>query len=174
MNLTDRWEDPAKHSQAWAERSLRLAALVSGPAVIEFGAGQQVVRQSLIDRGLTYVATDLTMRDGIAYEVDLNSETLAPIPHFDSAILSGVLEYVRDVPRVFNYLKESVNEVVFSYALAPHDLTVADLQTRTKNLWRSHYSLRGLCDVVASAGANMMLAGTWRSQALFRAWWLEP
>lgn len=112
----ERWSNAASLMPAWNMRSELIAKLVpENSTVFEFGAGVGALQQHL-SSSCTYQKSDLVDRDGETEIFDLNAENLLPIVGFDTAVLSGVLEYIHDVPRTINFLAANFKRVLLSYA----------------------------------------------------------
>jgi Methyltransferase domain len=112
-----RWSDASSLEASWKPRTQRAAALVpNGSRVIEFGAGNRNLERYL-DPSCTYAASDIVDRGPGTIMCNLN---LRPLPDlgtdvYDVAVLLGVLEYLRDVPSVLDWLAEHVHACVLSY-----------------------------------------------------------
>lgn len=163
------WGDVDTHSHNWDERTFLLAKACKGPKVLELGAGRAVARFYFQrEPGFSYTATDVTLNENIDQVIDLNEKNFFNLgnQHFDSAMLSGVLEYVDDLPSTFTFLFGYADELVFSYVPASHDLSVAELKYRIEQGWHSHYSVRTLIDLFAYRGQVVDYLGLWHKQHL--------
>jgi Methyltransferase domain len=115
-----RWSDSRNIFASWESRTQRAAALVPPDSrVIEFGAGNRVLERHL-HRSCTYTPSDIVDRGPATIVCDLN---LRPLPNlgvdaYDVAVFMGVLEYVRDMPSVLDWLADLVSTCVLSYACA--------------------------------------------------------
>ena len=106
------WKDTSTWPVAWEDRTRKMAELIAdGESVIEFGCGNQVL-SSLVSY---YTAVDLYDRGNGTIICDLNAETLPEFKSHDVAFLSGVIEYINDVPRLIEMLSETAEAVVCSY-----------------------------------------------------------
>ena len=115
-----RWADPSNIFAAWEPRNKQLAALVpKNSRVIEFGAGRRVFERHL-DPSCTYVPSDIVDRGPGTLVFDLNERPLPDLgaDRHDVAVFSGVLEYVRDVPSLIDWLATCVTGCVLTYAPA--------------------------------------------------------
>lgn len=168
-----RWRSLEDHDPHWDARTIVVANAVRGPRVIEFGAGRCTARETLVAKGMYYYATDAFPSGLCDRVVDLNWEELPTLPRFDSALMSGVLEYVSDLPRCFEWLRSVADELVFTYVPAAQDLSLDEFGARSR-YWHSHYSIRGLVDALANTGASTALLGQWNEHAVIRAVWREP
>ena len=112
LKKTDRrrWADPDSLYASWEPRNKQVAALVpKNSRVIEFGAGKRVLERYL-DPSCTYVPSDVVDRGPGTILCDLNQRPLPALGSdvYDVAVLSGVLEYVRDVPSMLDWLTKQV------------------------------------------------------------------
>ncbi len=158
-----RWSNMANLATDWDSRTRQMAGLVRpGTSVVEFGAGRQVLKDCLPE-SCSYTATDLIEREAGMLVCDLNGKTLPSLGDFDVAVLSGVLEYVRDVPRLATYLSTCVDEVLVSYA-------VAEKTTRGRrgHGWVNDYDTEQLRAVFETAGFRCGLVEDWTNQKIFR------
>ena len=115
-----RWADARNIFASWESRTQRAAALVpEGSRVIEFGAGNRVLERHL-DQSCTYTPSDIVARGPGTIVCDLNQRPLPALGagSYDVAVLMGVLEYMRDLPSVLDWLTELVPTCVLSYACA--------------------------------------------------------
>ena len=120
LKKTDRrrWADSDNLFASWEPRNKQLAALVpKNTRVIEFGAGKRVLERYL-DPSCTYVPSDVVDRGPGTILCDLNERPLPSLDGYDVAVLSGVLEYVRDVPSMLDWLTQLVGVCVLTYAPA--------------------------------------------------------
>ncbi|MBB3602414.1 hypothetical protein FHT40_002047 [Mycolicibacterium sp. BK556] len=112
-----RWADTRNLYSDWEPRTQRAAELVPpGSRVIEFGAGTRTLEKHL-DPSCTYTPSDLVDRGPGTLVCDLNEP---PLPNlgkdtYDVAVIMGVLEYLRDVPGVLDWLSTYVPRAVISY-----------------------------------------------------------
>lgn len=112
-----RWSDTRNLYSDWEPRTQRAAELIpAGSRVIEFGAGTRTLERHL-DPSCTYTPSDLVDRGPGTLVCDLNER---PLPNlgkdtYDVAVIMGVLEYIRDVPAVLDWLSSFVPRAVISY-----------------------------------------------------------
>ncbi|GAY18920.1 class I SAM-dependent methyltransferase [Mycobacterium sp. shizuoka-1] len=112
-----RWSDTRNLYSEWEPRSQRAAELIpAGSRVIEFGAGTRTLERHL-DPSCTYTPSDLVDRGQGTIVCDLNERPLPDLGHdtYDVAVFMGVLEYLRDVPAVLDWLSPVVSRYVISY-----------------------------------------------------------
>jgi hypothetical protein len=108
--------------------------------VIDIGAGPGGVRRWL-DPTSSCVGLDLVDRGPSSIVCDLNRDPLPDLSayRFSVATLGGVLEYVRDVPKVVAWLAQYVGTCIASYECAPERsrLRALDVVRRARAGWVS-------------------------------------
>ncbi len=112
-----RWSDHSNFEASWKPRTSRAAELVpSRSRVIEFGAGNRNLEQAL-DPSCTYTPSDIVDRGPGTLVCNLNERPLPDLGAdvYDVAAILGVLEYLRDVPSVLDWLAKQVPMCVVSY-----------------------------------------------------------
>ena len=136
-----RWADPSSLEASWQPRTRTAAALVPNCSrVIEFGAGNRTLERYL-DPSCTYVASDIVDRGPGTIICDLNQRPLPDLgASHDVAVFMGVLEYLRDVPSVLDWLAKHVPVCVLSYVYAENN----------------RYSLRGMREAIGRLQAGWM------------------
>ena len=160
----ERWSRAGSLQANWDERTLMMAAYIqAGASVIEFGAGAQVLRAAL-PAGCRYQPSDLVARTPDTLVCDLNSGYPDLGGHRDVAVLSGVLEYIKDLPGLFHWLCGRVDKVIFSYATFNH---TPSLLARRKNGWSNDLSEEELLRIVLSAGFQGRVVTNWRGHTIF-------
>lgn len=113
-----RWADTRNLYSDWEPRTKRAAELIpAGSRVIEFGAGTEPSRSTSIRRAATPPRRISSIGPPGTLVCDLNER---PLPNlgtdtYDVAVIMGVLEYLRDVPSVLDWLSAFVPRVVISY-----------------------------------------------------------
>lgn len=176
-----RWAMTAEHDPAWDERARLAASLVEpGARVIEFGAGRRALERAL-PPGCAHLATDLVPRGPGSTVIDLNAALLPPLGDHDTAVLCGVLEYLRNVPGVARWLaRQGVARVIASYnpALSPPHGPARAIEwlRRAQCGWVNAYDERELLAAFAAAGFELELRRIWRApdgeEPMFR--WRRP
>ena len=159
-----RWCDDASLHDGWAERTALLAEWVPpGSRVLDIGAGRRALR-ALLPPGCTYIPADLVHRGSDTFTCDLNASVLPPFPDHDVAVLSGVLEYVHDVPRLIAHLGRASGHVVASYASVRHGDGVL---ARRRHGWVNDYGEEQLRRLFDECGFRCRMRRQWREQDLF-------
>jgi hypothetical protein len=149
------------------------AALVpNGSRVIEFGAARRVL-EKFLHPSCTYTASDLVDRGPGTLVCDLNERPLPDLgtDTYDVAVIMGVLEYVRDVPSLLDWLTGHVPLCVLSYACtkAPS----RRLRGRIENLgrlnhgWMNSYCADELRTLFGERGFDLRHDDSWLNQRLF-------
>lgn len=169
----DRWADPRSIYASWESRTQLAATLVpDNSRVIEFGAARRVLEKYL-DPSCTYTASDLVDRGPGTIVCDLNERPLPDLGAdvYDAAVIMGVLEYVRDVPSMLDWLTRHVPVCVLSYACAKangHPLR-GRFETigRLNHGWVNSYSEEDLRTFFQDRGFALRRDEDWENQRLF-------
>jgi hypothetical protein len=169
-----RWSSSEGLEAWWDERTERLATLVPpGCRVIEFGAGRRTLERYLHD-GCTYIPSDLVDRGAGTIVLDLNARPLPDLrPHApEVAVFGGVLEYVRDVAGVVEWLaRVGIVSCVVSFDAFPSGAGVLERyresRRRVYNGYMNRLSEAELLSCFEAAGFACIESGAWRRQALF-------
>jgi Methyltransferase domain len=168
-----RWADPRNLYVSWESRNKQLAALVpKNSRVIEFGAGKRVLERHL-DPSCTYVPSDVVDRGPGTIVCDLNERPLPDLGSdlYDIAVLSGVLEYVRDVPSMLDWLTKYVAGCVLTYAPARANgfspRALIEKVSRLRHGWMNSYREDQLRSLFRERGFELIQEDTWEGQRLF-------
>ena len=139
------FSNPAEFDEAWKARIAHLAAFVDtrGP-VMDIGCGMMWLEPLLV-RGNHYIPVDYVRRDHRTLLVDLNTQPLPPA-EAEFAFMSGVLEYVRDVPRLLRQvMARRFRRILLSYCTLE---CWWKMPLRRSLNWVSHESLEDLLNVL--------------------------
>ena len=159
----ERWEKRDELFKDWDERTEILAGfIVPGSSVIEFGAGNMALKK-LLPSNCIYTPTDIHIRSDEFLKCDLNQRIDIDLSQFDTAVFSGVLEYVYDVDTVFNVLSDAIDNVILSYACC--DISNAD---RLKSGWLSDYNRKDLEFIFSNHQYSIIEYKEWRKQSIFK------
>jgi len=142
---TPLFSNPGEFDEAWKARIAHLAAFVdtSGP-VADIGCGMMWL-EPLLARGNQYIPIDYVRRDDRTILVDLNSQTL-PAIDAEFVFMSGVLEYIRDVPRFLRQLMvRRFRRILLTYCTTE---CWWKMPLRHSLNWVSHESLEDLLRVL--------------------------
>lgn len=157
-----RWKQAEELYIDWDERTAILASMIPrGANIIEFGAGNMALKKQL-PPNCTYTPSDLYNRGEGMLECDLNSQIEFSLAPYDTAVFSGVFEYVYDVDKVFQQLSDYIENVVLSYACI--DISNAD---RLKSGWLSDYSREELETIFKKYSYEIVEYKEWRNQSIF-------
>jgi hypothetical protein len=132
------WSNPAEFDEVWKRRITVMASYIRSPGVVaDFGAGMMWLKP-LLSPANPHLAIDFIRRDAETLVLDLNRDSLAEI-RADIGFLSGVLEYIADVPTFARNLTAlPLRQIILSYCtLEKH----GDLQARRNLNWASHESI---------------------------------
>ncbi|MBN8487327.1 MAG: hypothetical protein J0M20_06335 [Burkholderiales bacterium] len=160
-----RWTSIADESRKWRGRYRILAGHVApGSAVIEFGCGDMALRD-MLPPGCHYQPSDIVARSADSLVIDLDGELPSQLPrHYEVAVLSGVLEYVRDPAHALRWATSVADQVLFSYATL-EDFPDLDKRHRIYG-WFNHLNH---LQVLALEGLQVETIGRWHRQNLYRA-----
>ena len=168
-----RWADTRNIYESWEPRNRQLAALVpANSRVIEFGAGRRVFERHL-DPSCTYVPSDIVDRGPGTLVFDLNERPLPNLgaDRYDVAVFSGVLEYVRDVPSLIDWLATCVTGCVLTYAPARaggrSPRAVLERAGRLRHGWMNSLRVEELRSLFCDRGFAVIHEEQWEGQRLF-------
>jgi hypothetical protein len=168
-----RWANPRNLYASWESRNSQLAALVpNNSRVIEFGAGKRILERYL-DPSCTYTPSDVIDRGPGTIICDLNERPLPDVgPNvYDVAVFSGVLEYVRDLPSVLDWLAKYVTVCVLTYAPAKAKGTsprrLLETVGRLRHGWMNNYCEAELRSLFRERGFELVQEQDWEAQRLF-------
>lgn len=158
----ERWSKPQELYVDWDERTAILGNMINqGAKVIEFGAGNMALKRFL-PPSCSYTPSDIYKRDKEILVCDLNDKIEIDLSQYNTAVFSGVLEYVYDIDTVFNQIKSSIHFVVLSYACS--DISNAN---RLKRGWLSDYSKIELENIIFKHNYEIECITTWRNQSIY-------
>lgn len=160
------WAALENHSEHWDKRTKLLVELVGDDtSVFEFGAGRSVF-MSCAKPGIRYGHHDLVARNRDTQVFDLNIRPLPVIQGYQTAVFSGVLEYVVDLESFFNWLAEYFQIVVCSYATRERTGT---LRERHAAGWQNHLKENDLMALLNQIGFQCVQKAYYQhDQVLFR------
>jgi hypothetical protein len=150
-----------------------VAALVpNNSRVIEFGAAKRLLERYL-DPSCTYVPSDIVERGPGTIVCDFNQRPLPDLGAnvYDVAVLIGVLEYVRDVPAVLDWLTKYVTLCVLTYACATakgySPRAVLGRVGRLRHGWVNNYGEEELRSLFRERGFELVRDENWENQRVF-------
>ena len=159
----ERWKKNTELHLNWNERTAIIAKMIPSQAnIIEFGAGNMELK-NLISNDQRYTASDICERYPGTLICDLNKEINLNLDPYDTAVFSGVLEYVYDVNKIFAALKRyDVNHVVLSYACS--DISKAP---RLERGWLSDFTRKELEKIFSKYNFEILEYSEWRKQSVY-------
>lgn len=111
-----------------------------------------------LPEGCEYIASDIIEREPGMVVCDLDAEDLPPLPEVDVAVLSGVLEYIKDVPKAVNHIGKSCRTMIASYAVG------AGTGGQRGDGWINDYSEAQFIAMFAKSGFTLAERKTWSGQ----------
>ena len=158
-----RWEDSEELLENWNERTFLIAEMIPDNAkIIEFGAGNMILK-TYLSSNCKYQGSDIVQRFPEVRLCDLNEGIDFSLNEFDTAVFSGVLEYVYDIEQVFKQLKNEINTVILSYACS--DIVSVNRLTMG---WLSDYSKNELENVFFRNGYEITEYLEWNKQSIYK------
>jgi hypothetical protein len=175
LKKTDRtrWSDPTSFHADWEPRTKMVAALVpNNSRVIEFGVGNRNLERYL-DPSCSYTPSDLVDRGPGTIICDLNQRPLPDLGAdvYDVAVLIGVLEYIRDLPSMLDWLTKYVTGCVVAYApvrakgYSPR--AVFETVARLRHGWMNNYREEEIRSLFRERGFELVGDENWERQRLF-------
>jgi hypothetical protein len=168
-----RWTNLDNYEEWWDARTAKIARLIpSTSRVIEFGAGRRQL-EKFLEPTCTYVPSDIVDRGPGTFVCDLNQRRLPDLSHLnvDTAVFSGVLEYLHDLESLVEWLARHVSLCVASYACVPPGKRIfqrlRDRFNRFYYGYMSSYGEEDLIDLFRRAGFRCIARDPWNSQRVF-------
>jgi hypothetical protein len=169
----ERWSDPRNIYDSWEPRTKMVAALVpNNSRVIEFGAAKRRLEKYL-DPSCTYQPSDVVERGEGTLVCDLNERPLPDLGAdvYDVAVIIGVLEYVRDVPAVLDWLAQYVSMFVVTYACAKANgkspRARVEKVARLRHGWVNDYREEEFRALFTDRGFRLIHDDNWENQRVF-------
>jgi len=158
----ERWKKNNELDELWNERTAILGSYISPKSkIIEFGAGNMFLKAFL--NPTVYTPTDIVKRFEETVVCDLNKPISIDLSDYDTAVFSGVLEYVHDIDAVFSQLKTNhVKQVVLSYCCS--DIVML---SRHLNGWLSDLKKSDLQNIFNTCNYNVEDYKEWQNQSIF-------
>jgi hypothetical protein len=158
-----RWSRDASFNNGWSGRhELMVEPVRPGDTVIDLGSGPRALERHL-PAGCRYVPVDIVSRGPGSLVCDLNRDAL-PDVHGDVVILSGVLEYIHDVPRLLSGIREIAPRAVVSYAGVE---AFSDITDRRSHGWMNDMALTALREDFVVAGWSVLGEQEWQGHQVF-------
>ena len=148
-----RWSDERELNPQWDERARIIARHIPpGSRVLDLGSGRRSLERFL-DSTCTYIPADLVSRGPDTVILDLNERPLPDLAGLgaDIVVLAGVLEYVRDVPSLIDWVTRQAPACLLSYQLAS-STTWRESARRAVAGWVNSYRREDLHELFAGHG----------------------
>jgi hypothetical protein len=169
-----RWSDAGNLEEWWVARTEKIVGLIPPHArVIEFGAGRKQL-ETRLDKSCVYFASDLVDRGPGTIICDLNKRPLPDVKFVaaDVAVFSGVLEYIRDLDSLVEWLSGQVAGCVASYeCFDPASGPVAAARQRLRRLYygyMNHLSEKEFVGTWSRHRFSLAETVPWENQRIFR------
>ena len=157
-----RWSKANELFVEWDERTAIIASMIKpGSRVIEFGAGNMALKE-MLPANCEYAPSDIVVRTPYFIKCDLNQTISFNLSSYDTAVFSGVLEYVYNVDFVFEQLSDHIQNVILSYSC--RDISA---ENRLKNGWLSDYSRMELEQIFHNHNFKIFQYREWKNQSVF-------
>ena len=187
---TSKWFEESSYSGGWGERSQMLLDMFVSRELreglvyraMEFGCGPYAPFQRACKDipSIDVQRCDIKQWDEGVLEIDLNSMPRA-LPEADLYVLSGVLEYLDDLPGFLRFAATRCKYMLLSYAFMPSALVSNDekylekVRQRVFRGWRSHLTNVEIVGILSEAGiiSNVGAWGPNHSLFLLRSASLE-
>ncbi|WP_396601587.1 hypothetical protein [Algibacter sp. R77976] len=158
----NRWRKDNELHENWNERTTIMANYISPSSkIIEFGAGNMFLKEFLAPN--FYTPTDIVKRFDETVLCDLNKPIEINLKKYETAVFSGVLEYVHDIDFVFNQMHDNkIKQVVVSYCCS--DIIKV---SRDKNGWLSDLKKADLISVFKKYNFAIEDYREWKNQSIF-------
>lgn len=157
-----RWKKNEELLPDWDERTLILGSFINPNAkIIEFGAGNLVLK-TFLNNYKSYTPSDIVARFEDILVCDLNLKIPFELSNYDTAVFSGVFEYVYNIEEVFAQMSSTIKQIVLSYSCAD----VVKL-SRDKNGWLSDYKKSELEAIFKKYNYKIENYQEWKNQSLY-------
>jgi hypothetical protein len=157
-----RWRRSEEVLIDWQERTKIITEMIpENSSIIEFGAGKMWMRENL-PIGCKYKPSDLVAHTSEIVVCDLNYPIKIDLSEFDTAVFSGVLEYVYDLGSVFAGLQPFIRNIFLTYACK--DISPSK---RLERGWLSDFSIDDLRRTFKKYNYEEVQCKEWRGQFIF-------
>jgi hypothetical protein len=158
----NRWKNSNELFEDWDQRTSILGNYItSGSKVIEFGSGNMSLKK-MLPKNCTYTPSDIVKRTEETIVCDLNEPISFDLSFYNTAVFSGVFEYVYDIDTVFKQLEKHIPHIILSYACS--DICI---HNRLINGWLSEFTEKQLLDIFAKYSYDVIDKQEWRQQTIF-------
>jgi len=118
--------------------------------------------QTILPSNCEYTPSDIVKRSEQTIVCDLNQPITFDLSKYDTAIFSGVLEYVYDIDTVFKQLEAHIPHVILSYACSD----VCN-HNRLVHGWLSDYTKAEIIAIFSKYNYSVLNEQEWRQQTIF-------
>lgn len=159
-----RWSQPDSLSSDWNPRTDRIAKMIPpGTSVLEFGCGSMVLKDYL-PAGCTYTGSDLVDRGEGTIVCNLNASNLPVFANHQTAVFSGVIEYVNETQPVIAHIGQFVNTIIASYVTLE---CVPERVSRRSAGWVNDFTNDEFVDLFSRCGFRLECEENWHEQKIF-------
>jgi hypothetical protein len=158
----NRWKNSNELFEDWNQRTSILGNYITpGSKVIEFGSGNMSLKK-MLPENCVYTPSDIVKRTEETIVCDLNEPISFDLSFYNTAVFSGVFEYVYDIHAVFKQLEKHIPHIILSYACS-------DICTHNRliNGWLSEFTEKQLLDIFAKYSYDVIDKQEWRQQTIF-------
>ena len=158
----NRWKNSNELFEDWNQRTSILGNYITpGSKVIEFGSGNMSLKK-MLPENCVYTPSDIVKRTEETIVCDLNEPISFDLSFYNTAVFSGVFEYVYDIDAVFKQLEKHIPHIILSYACS-------DICTHNRliNGWLSSFTEKQLLDIFAKYSYDVIDKQEWRQQTIF-------
>ena len=158
----NRWKNSNELFEDWNQRTSILGNYITpGSKVIEFGSGNMSLKK-MLPENCVYTPSDIVKRTEETIVCDLNRPIYFDLSFYNTAVFSGVFEYVYDIDTVFKQLEKHIPHIILSYACS-------DICTHNRliNGWLSEFTEKQLLDIFAKYSYDVIDKQEWRQQTIF-------
>jgi hypothetical protein len=158
----NRWKNSNELFEDWDQRTSILGNYIApGSKVIEFGSGNMSLKK-MLPKNCIYTPSDIVKRTEETIVCDLNEPISFDLSFYNTAVFSGVFEYVYDIDTVFKQLEKHIPHIILSYACS-------DICTHNRliNGWLSEFTEKQLLDIFAKYSYDVIDKQQWRQQTIF-------
>jgi len=158
----ERWEPIGAIKKSWAKRTIEMSKFIlPNSKIIEFGAGKMVIKEHLPEN-CSYTPSDIVNRGHGTFVCDLNNPDLPAFDHYDYCVISGVLEYINDVPKLIEHLSTSIDSFIISYAIVKEGHIA-----KRGNGWVNSYTENDIIKLFEDNGYIISKRTKWVKQVIF-------
>ncbi len=158
----ERWEPIGAIKKSWAERTIEMSKFIlPNSKIIEFGAGKMVIKEHLPEN-CSYTPSDIVDRGPGTFVCDLNNPDLPVFDQYDYCVISGVLEYINDVPKLIEHLSTSIDSFIISYATVKEDHIA-----KRGNGWVNSYTENDIIKLFEENDFALSNKENWSKQVIF-------